>query len=348
MIRHDFIWGDPMRLAEAITKLAGGADLDALAAEAVFDSILAFPQDPEALKRFLVLLYHKGESVGEILGAVRSLRKSGRSIRCASTDLVDCCGTGGDQKGTFNISTAAAFVLAGAGCHVAKHGNRAMSSQSGSADVLAALGVRIDAPEDVVVRCIDEIGIGFLFAPNYYPLLATVAPVRRSLPHRTIFNILGPLLNPAGAKRQLIGVFDDRIAQILPAVLQGLGAERVVVVHAEDGTDEVSLSCNTNVHILNDNRITHETFDPRSVGYAYCPSADLKGGTAAENAARLKRTLAGDSHALDHAVHLNAAWGLVAAGRVFGIMDGLLMAQDAVSSGRAYAKLEALSEATQG
>lgn len=337
-----------MRLVDAITVLKAGQDLSAPQTEAVFEGFLTYPFDTGELLSFLTLLYHKGESAGEILGAVRALRKSGRSVKCGSTDLVDCCGTGGDQKGTFNISTAAAFVLAGAGCHVAKHGNRAMSSQSGSADVLVALGVRIDTPEDVVVRCIDEIGIGFLFAPNYYPLLATVAPVRRSLPHRTIFNILGPLLNPAGAKRQLIGVFDDRIAQILPVVLQGLGAERVVVVHAEDGTDEVSLSCNTNVHILNDNRITHETFNPRATGYAYCPSEDLKGGTAAENAARLKRTLAGDSHALDHVVHLNAAWGLVAAGKVSGIMDGLLMAQDAISSGRAYAKLEALIEATQG
>ena len=244
--------------------------------------------------------------MSEITGAVTYLRNHGEKANCQSTDIIDCCGTGGDQKNTFNISTAVSFVLAGGGCKVAKHGNRALSSRSGAADVLSALGVRIDAPKETMAHCIDSIGIGFLFAPEYYPLMKQVGPVRKKLGHRSIFNILGPLLNPAGAKRQLIGVFGGWLTETMCSVLKQLGTESAVVVHAKDGYDEFSLTGLNQVSRLSQGSIENFDFDPRESGYDFCRPEDLLGGSAEENAERLRKCLKGHSMPLDHMVHINA------------------------------------------
>ncbi|MBU0505409.1 MAG: anthranilate phosphoribosyltransferase [bacterium] len=314
--------------------------------ENVFHDVFTKQLHSEEIRSFLIDLHHRGESVDDILGAVRYLRKNGEQAVCRHSDLIDCCGTGGDQKNTFNISTAVGFVLAGAGCHVAKHGNVAISSQSGSADVLKALGVNLAATKEVMIRAIDEVGIGFLFAPAFYPLMQKVAVIRKSIPHRTIFNLLGPLLNPAGATKQVIGVFDKKHVPIMRDVLAALGSESVVVVSAADGTDEFSLCCDNFVSRWQGGEKTDFIFDPRQAGYPYCKQEALKGGTAQENAARLIQCLKGHSEPLDHVVHINAAWGLIVAGKTDHFLEAMLMAQDSISSGRAYRKLEELVEIT--
>lgn len=325
-------------------KLSVGESLSAEETEFAFAQIFEEQTPAEVVKNFLVFLYNKGESIEELLGAVTFLRKQGVVLQSRHADLIDCCGTGGDQKNTFNISTAVAFVLAGGGCYVAKHGNRAISSQSGSADVLKELGVNIDASFEQTRRCLDEIGIGFLFAPQYYPLLKKMTSIRQSLGHRSIFNIVGPLLNPARAKKQLIGVFDKNLVEMVAVVLQKLGCESAVVVHNDDGLDEISLSSLNTLAILKNNKIQMQRFDARESGYSACTLEDLKGGSAPENAARLKLTLKGHSEPLDHVVHINAAWGFIAAGKALSFMDGMLMAQQSISSGAAYQKLESLIE----
>ncbi len=340
--------GVRMKTTEAIKLLSNKQSLKTSEIQLVFDDIFMGKVVDDDVRRFLVLLHEKGESFEEILGAVKYLRAKGKSLSCSCPNLIDCCGTGGDQKNTFNISTAVSFVLAGAGCTVAKHGNRAMSSQSGSADILTELGVGIQSDTSVDKKCLEELGIGFLFAPDYYPLMKKVASIRKSIPHRTIFNILGPLLNPAGAKKQLIGVFDTTFAPVMARVLQETGSESAVVVTAKDGTDEFSLVCDNDVVQLAGNEIKEFSFDPRESGYPYCTVEDLKGGTAKENADRLKKCLKGHSMPLDHVVHINSAWGLIAAGKADSLLEGLLMAQESISSGRAYQKLEGLIEMTKG
>lgn len=335
-----------MSFLECLAQLGASEDLTAEQTESCFAEIFTDQVPDDQIKDFLVALYKKGETHQEVLGAVRYLRSHGEDAHCKSKDLIDCCGTGGDQKGTFNVSTAVSFVLAGAGLKVAKHGNRAASSKSGAADILEALGINILASSKVMARCIDEVGIGFLFAPNYYPLMKKVGPIRKELGHRSIFNILGPLLNPAGAKVQLIGVFESRLTRLMAEVLKSLGSESAVIVHGQDGMDEFTLTTNNTVSRLQQGEIQDFEFDPRQSGYAYCRSEDLMGTTPQENAERLKICLKGHSEPVDHVVHINAAWGLMAAGQAEHFMDALLMAQDSVSSGRAYQKLEQLIEAT--
>lgn len=335
-----------MSITTISKKLRQKNNLSSDEMESVFSEIFSTKCSENDVRDFLVLLFQKGETFEEILGAARFLLKNGRSLTCQSRDIIDCCGTGGDQKNTFNFSTAVAFVLAGAGCVVAKHGNRAVSSKSGSADILKELGVNVEASDEVVKKCIDEVGIGFLYAPNFYPLLKQVAAVRKSISHRTIFNLLGPLLNPARAKKQLVGVYDKKYVPILAEVLKELGSESAIVVSSEDGMDEFSLTSHNNVSRLQNGKIQNLNFDPRESGYAFCTEKDLRGGTEQENAIRLKTCLKGHSQPLDHVVHINAAWGLMAAGRAQSFMDGLLLAQQAISSGRAFRKLEDLIEAS--
>jgi anthranilate phosphoribosyltransferase len=314
--------------------------------EDVFHDIFSEQLSPEEIRAYLIDLHKKGESAEDIEGAVRFLRKNGEQAICHQTDLIDCCGTGGDQKNTFNISTAVGFVLAGAGCHVAKHGNVAISSQSGSADVLKALGINLAATKEVMINAIDDVGIGFLYAPAFYPLLKKVAQIRKSIPHRTIFNLLGPMLNPARAKKQVIGVFDKKYTSIMRDVLAALGSESVAIVSAADGTDEFSLCCDNIVSRWHENEKTDFIFDPRQAGYPYCQQEDLKGGTAEENADRLRKCLKGHSEPVDHVVHINAAWGLLVARKTDVFLEAMLMAQDSISSGRAYQKLEELVKIT--
>lgn len=294
---------------------------------------------------FLIALHDKGETTDELVGAARFLRGTCVPVPEAEDDAVDCCGTGGDQKGTMNISTAVAFVLAGGGVKVAKHGNRAISSRSGSADVLAALGVATDHTPEAAARCLNGIGIAFLSAPSYYPVLKTVAAVRKSISHRTIFNLLGPLLNPMRAKRQLLGVFDAKFVPPMAAALSALGSHSAIVVSSNDGLDEFSLSDRAFAIRLASGRTEEFTFDPWvASGYPRCSLDDLRGGTPEENATRLKKSLKGHSEPVDHVIHINAAWGFVVAGKAASFMDGLLLAQDSISSGRAYRKLEELAE----
>lgn len=292
---------------------------------------------------FLENLRDKGETADEILGVVHFLRHRMIPVDVPGLRLMDVCGTGGDAKNTFNISTAVAFVLAGAGIPVAKHGNRAVTSQSGSADVLKALGVNVDVTPAQVVRCIREIGIGFLFAPSFHPVLKNVAVVRKKIGTRTVFNIVGPLVNPACPACQVVGVYSPSLLWPVAQVLQKLGVTGVVV-HGEDGLDEVTLTGKTKLCWVQGDQIIEDSFDPQTVGYAYCTPESLQGGDAIANARRLKKVLKGHSEPVDHCVHLNAALALKAYGRVSDMKEGLLVVQESISSGKAFEKLERLIE----
>lgn len=333
-------------LEESIQKLKSATSLTVQEAEEDFTRILSGRVDEKSLIQYLILLRDKGETAEEIKGAVLALQKKALRLPITVSGAIDTCGTGGDQKNTFNISTAAAFVVAGAGIRVAKHGNRAVSSQTGSADLLKACGVNVDASPKIMGRCVDKIGIGFCFAPLYHSALKTVASARQKISTKTIFNILGPLLNPAGVKRQVIGVYDIRLVYLLPQVLKELGSESAAVVHGRDGLDEVTLTTTTAISFLNEGGISEEEFDPRLVGYPYCRLEDLRGGTAEENAHRLRKMLKGHSQPIDHCVHLNAALAIRISGKTADMREALLIAQESISSGKAYEKLEALVEMT--
>lgn len=329
-------------LDELIEKIKAGSHLGADEMEGVMQVLVSGSAPRPEVVNFLIALRDKGETASEMIGAVRVLRQKMIPVPLADPDAIDTCGTGGDVKGTFNISTAVAFVVAGAGVTVAKHGNRAVSSKSGSADVLRELGVNVEAKPAVVQKCLDEIGIGFLFAPLYHPALKTVAPARAEIGTRTLFNLLGPLLNPAGVRRQVVGVYSKDLIPLMLEVFGELGAQRVALVHGSDGLDEITLTGPSAIGWLKEGKISHEVFDPQSVGYAYCDPKDLEGGDAATNARRLRKTLVGHSEPIDHCVHLNAALALMVAGRADNFKDGLLMAQESISSGAAMKKLDAL------
>lgn len=327
-----------------LDKLTRKQNLTVAEMESALDAILAGGVSETNIVLFLILLRDKGESAEEIKGAVTALRQRAQRLPLKSKEVIDTCGTGGDQKNTFNISTASAFVVAGAGVKVAKHGNRAVSSASGSADVLKKLGVNIDAHPALVARCVDEIGIGFLFAPVYHPTLKAVAEARRKIGTKTIFNIVGPLMNPAGAKKQVIGVYDPKLLPVIASVLKDVGSESLAIVHGNDGLDELTLAATSQICFLKEGKIFNETFDPRSVGYPFCRPEDLKGGTPIDNAHRLRKMLKGHSQPVDHCVHLNAALALMTAGKAGDFKEGLLCAQESISSGKAYEKLEMLIE----
>jgi anthranilate phosphoribosyltransferase len=261
--------------------------------------------------------------------------------------LLDTCGTGGDGAGTFNISTTVAFIAAGAGAAVAKHGNRAVSSRSGSADVLEALGVRTDLKPARAARCVEELGVGFLFAPSHHPGFARVGPVRRQLGARTVFNLLGPLANPAGAPRQLLGVYAVALVRPVAEALRALGAERAFVVSSRDGLDEVSLSGSTVVASLRAGRVSVSEITPEAVGLRRRPLSALAGGAAKLNAKILRAVLSGDAGAPRDACLLNAAAALQAAGLAQSWREGLALAAESVDSGRALAALEALVRMTR-
>lgn len=335
-----------MILTSAIKKLQASASLSIQETEDVFSSIFHHEVSDNQIREFLVHLYQKGETYDEIMGAVRFLRSNGVSLD-GGEDLLDCCGTGGDQKGTLNISTAVAFVLAGGGIKVAKHGNRAVSSLSGSADVLKEFGVNITMSEKTTLACLKNTGITFLWAPQYYPILKKVGEIRKSIPHRTIFNLLGPLLNPMKATRQLLGVFDKNFVPILARVLKDNASTAAIVVSSEDGLDEFSLTAKAYVASLQKGIIKEFIFDPwKESGYPHATILDLKGGTPSENALRIRRSLKGHSEPVDHVIHINAAWGFIVAGKAESFMDGLILAQDSISSGKAYRKLEEFVEAS--
>jgi anthranilate phosphoribosyltransferase len=291
----------------------------------------------------------KGETVSEIVGFARAMRERATPVRPATAGYIDTCGTGGDGLHTFNISTTTAFVVAGAGVPVAKHGNRAVSSSSGSADVLEALGVDVSLGAADMARCIDETGVGFLFALSLHASMRHAAVPRREIGIRTVFNILGPLTNPAGAKRQLLGVYDPRLAPVMAEVAGRLGAERVLVVNGHPGMDEVSASGPTTVAEFDATRAEVEVYEitPEQVGIARGTIADIAGGDAAANAAVLRALLGGEHGPRRDVVLMNAAAALLAAGRATDLAEGVACARDSIDSGRALSALDGLVVVSQ-
>jgi len=290
----------------------------------------------------------KKETIGEIAAAAQVMREFAAKVPAQNNaNLVDTCGTGGDGASTYNISTAAAFVAAGAGAIVAKHGNRAQSSKSGSADVLEALGIRLNLAPDAIAQCIAQTGIGFMFAPAHHGALKVVAPIRRELGFRTLFNLTGPLANPAHAKFQLMGVFDERWLDPLARTLSGLGAQRAWIVHGQDGLDEITTTTLTDVATLENGRTGRFVISPTALGFPAATLEDLKGGDAAHNAAALRGVLDGAHGPYRDIVVLNAAATLVICGRANHLGEGVEAAAHAIDSGAAKGKLDALSALTQ-
>jgi anthranilate phosphoribosyltransferase len=283
----------------------------------------------------------RGETVDEITGAVTTMRAKMLGVN-APADAIDVVGTGGDASGSFNISTLAAFIVAGAGVPVAKHGNRALSSKSGAADVLAALGVKIDLTPDKVARCIAEAGIGFMFAPAHHPAMKNVGPTRVELGTRTIFNLLGPLSNPAGVKRQMIGAFSKQWIEPMAQVLKNLGSESIWVVHGSDGLDEITTSGPTSVVALENGKLRTFEITPEEVGLKRVTADALKGGDAATNAKALLDVLKGKKNALRDIGLFNAAAALIVAGRAKDLKDGMTIAARSIDSGEAEGRLDRL------
>jgi len=328
-----------------LAKVIGREDLSREEAEAAMNAIMSGQATPAQIGAYLVALRMKGETIDEIAGSARAMRANAVPVPLASRNgarLYDTAGTGGDGRGTFNISTAAAFVIAGAGKKVAKHGNRAASSQCGSADALAALGLDLDLAPEQVGRAIDEIGIGFLFAPKFHPAMKHAAGPRKEIGQRTLFNILGPLSNPAGADVQLIGVYDPVLIEPMARVLGQLGARAAFVVHGYGGLDELSpLGPNRVSHLRPDGSVETLTLDPADLGLSFEYHDDLRGGTPEENARTLRGLLAGEANGAKRAaVLLNAAAALGAESG--DLRTGLEMARQSLESGAALAKLEAL------
>lgn len=329
-------------IQEAIQKLVSGQDIGGDGAREVMELIMSGQATDAQIGAFLIALRLKGETVDEIAGCARVMREKATPVQTKRTDLVDTCGTGGDGSGTFNISTAVAFVAAGAGLGVAKHGNRAMSSQCGSADVLVELGVNIEISPEKVGQCIDEAGIGFLFAPALHGAMKHAIGPRREIGTRTVFNVLGPLTNPAGAKCQLIGVYAPELTDKIAGVLGELGSQRAFVVHGCDGLDEITLTGPTRVSELRDGKVQTRDINPADFGLAVVDAAALKGGDAAANAQILRAVLDGQEGPALDIVLINAAAAIVAGGMAETLEEGLEKARTAVAGGAARAALEKL------
>lgn len=292
------------------------------------------------LAAFLTALHFKNITVPEIVGAVRVMRDKGEKVN--AKDSVDTCGTGGDGADTFNISTAVAFVVAGAGVRVAKHGSRAVSGRSGSADVLKCQGVNIDASLPTVERCIEEVGIGFLFAPLMHKAMKHAAAVRKELGFRTIFNLLGPLTNPANAQAQVLGVFDSKWVTPLAEVLRDLGSRHALVVHGFDGLDEITLTGETQIAELKNGKVNNYSLDPEEFGFSLCSATDLKGAEPETNAEMMCEILKGSLGPKTDIVVLNAAAAIYVGGKADSIEKGILVARNSIESGAALKKLEEL------
>lgn len=332
-------------LNSLLQRLMARQDVGHAEMAAAMGHIMDGDVSPAATAAFLVALHMKGETPSELAGAAEAMRARMHPLRTHRSALVDTCGTGGSGSGAFNISTATAFVLAADGLAVAKHGNRAVSSKSGSADVLAALGVNIDAEAPIVEACLDELGIGFLYAPRWHPAMRHVAPVRRELGVRTIFNVLGPLTNPAGAKRQVLGVYARHWLVPLANVLKALGSERACVVHGEDGLDELTVCGTTHVAEWTGSEVHEYELTPEALGLPRAPPGSLRGGDAPSNAERMRALLTGaELHTpMADAVCLNAAAALYVSGRVQSLREGLSRARKHLAAGRPAAVLEALA-----
>jgi anthranilate phosphoribosyltransferase len=331
-----------MPLRPAIAKAVARQHLTEAEAHEAMGVIMDGEATAAQIASFITALAMRGETVEEITGFARAIRERAIMISPNADHLVDIVGTGGDRLGTFNVSTTAAFVIAGAGGHVAKHGNRAASSRSGSADMLEALGINLEAPPEVVRACVEEIGFGFLFAPRYHPAFKHAVIPRREIGIRTVFNILGPLTNPAGARRYLQGVPGPAYTELMARVLLALGAERAFVVHGRDGMDEISICAPTQVSEVQDGGVRTYTLSPEDVGLPRARLEALRGGTPEENAAICVRILQGERSPRRDIVLMNAGAALVAAGLAENVRDGIASAAESIDRGRAYEKLEAV------
>ncbi len=328
-------------LRDYLETILGGEDLSRREAEYAMEMIITGRAAETQVAAFLAALRLKGETAAEITGFAETMRRHATPLPYSGADLVDTCGTGGDKKATFNVSTTTAFVLAGGNVRVAKHGNRGVSSPCGSADVLAALNVAIDLPPEQVSEAIQNIGIGFLFAPRFHPAMGHVAKLRRELGTRTVFNLLGPLTNPAGAPRQLLGVYDRRLTVKLAQVLLALGVEHALVIHSHDGMDEISSRSPSYIVEVKKGQLMEYELNPLDYGFS-ADAAEYQGGSADENAALLVRILEGEEGSCRDIVLLNAAAGFIVSGKALDFSAGLQLAKQSIDSGAALAKLRDL------
>ena len=326
-----------------INKIVEGNNLTREEASMAMDMIMQGNATPSQIAAFITALRIKGETIDEITGLAEKMREHAITIYPHSQNLVDTCGTGGDLSGTFNISTVSALVAAGAGVPIAKHGNRSVSSRCGSADLLEALGVKIDIEPKRVEECIDKVGIGFIFAPNFHKAMRFAGPTRKEIGIRTVFNILGPLTNPAHAKAQVLGVFDPDLTEVMAEVLKNLGTKYALVIHGMDGLDEISVSDQSRVSHLKDGRIENYFVKPEDFGIHKVKKEELLGGSAAENAEIAIDILKGEEkEAKRKIVLLNAAAAIYISGKTKELREGLKLAEESIDSGAAYQKLEEL------
>ncbi len=346
-------------IKSAIAKVVDGHDLDEAMMVDVMNMVMGGEATPAQIAAFITALRMKGETVAEISGAARVMRQHATPIHVRHTldidseeinadqeTILDTCGTGGSGTKTFNISTTVAFVVAACGVKVAKHGNRSISSACGSADVLEKLGVNLTVTPQIVEQCITEIGVGFLFAPALHGAMKHAIGPRREVGIRTIFNILGPLTNPAGADRQVLGVYKESLVEPIAQVLNRLGCQRGFVVHGLDGMDEITLTTQTRIAAIDNNRVTLTTFSPADVGLQCCALGDLQGGDAGHNADIVRSILGGDKGPKRDIVILNSAYALIAGGIVDDVLSGLTMAAEVIDNGSAAAKLDSLIRMT--
>ena len=334
-------------LRALIQKVSGGATLAEEEIRTALDQMTAGAATPAQMGAFLMALRVRGETVEEITGAAQMLRSRMKRVE-VPPDAIDIVGTGGDSHGTYNVSTCAALIAAGAGVRVAKHGNRRVSSKSGASDVLAELGVKLDVPLDTISRCVAQAGIGFLWAPQHHPAMKHWAPIRGELGIRTIFNLLGPISNPGGVKRQVVGVFSWHWVEPIAHVLNNLGARHVWVVHGHDGLDELTTTGATDVAELKDGKIEVFEVTPADAGLLPAKLSDLRGGDEKENAAAIRDVLAGKRTPLRDIAVLNAAAALIVADKAANLMDGAALAAHAIESGAARAALERLVAISNG
>ncbi len=333
-------------IQQAIAGAIEGTSLTEAEAMEVMEGIMSGGATPAQIGAFLVAFRLKGETIEEVTGFARVMRAKATRIDCRAYPIVDTCGTGGDGKHTFNISTVAAFVAAAGGAFIAKHGGRAASSRAGSADVLTALGVNIETPPERVSACIDEIGIGFMFAPALHSAMRFASGPRREIGVRTVLNLLGPLTNPAGTTAQVMGVYDAGVVQTAAHVLNNLGAERAFVVHSTDGLDEITTTAPTHVAEVRDGRVSTYDIAPEDFGLPLASIEDLKGGEADENAEIVRSILAGEKGPRRDIVLLNSAAALIAGSRAGDFNEGIATAARAIDSGAAQEKLDALISMT--
>lgn len=334
-------------IGNAIKQSVDGRDLGREQMYDVFSQVMDGGATDAQKSALLIALRMKGETADEITGAAMAMRERVTPVRADRTDLVDTCGTGGDGRGTFNVSTVAALVAAGAGANVAKHGNRAVSSSCGSADVLSALGVEIDLDSDGMTEILNNVGVAFLFAPRLHPAMAAVAGVRRELGIRTVFNVLGPLTNPAFVRRQVLGVFSERLVETVARVLAALGVEHALVVHSRDGLDEISVSAPTRVAEVRDGEVRSYEVTVDGLGLREHPLEAVLGGDARHNAGIAREVLHGGNGACRDIVLANAGAALYVAGKTRSLRDGVALAGESLATGRAAAKLDELIAASR-